>query len=72
MFGDVEDIFQVIAGGVHSLVLMEDGTVYGCGINEKGTVPGEGIEPEGSSDKLTPIKFNNSLIQQHGKVCVFA
>ncbi|KAL3993778.1 Regulator of chromosome condensation (RCC1) repeat family protein [Acanthocheilonema viteae] len=61
-------IVQVVAGGVHSLVLMEDGTVYGCGINEKGTVPGEGIEPEGSSDKLTPIKFNSSLIQRHGKV----
>uniref|UniRef100_A0A0R3RT26 Regulator of chromosome condensation n=1 Tax=Elaeophora elaphi TaxID=1147741 RepID=A0A0R3RT26_9BILA len=61
-------IIQVVAGGVHSLVLMEDGTVYGCGINEKGTVPGEGIEPEGSSDKLTPIKFNDSLIQRHGKI----
>ncbi|EJW84671.1 hypothetical protein WUBG_04417 [Wuchereria bancrofti] len=61
-------IVQVIAGGVHSLVLMEDGTVYGCGINEKGTVPAEGIEPEGSSDKLTPIKFSDSLIQRHGKV----
>ncbi|MCP9261344.1 Regulator of chromosome condensation [Dirofilaria immitis] len=35
-------IIQVVAGGVHSLVLMEDGTVYTCGINEKGTVPGEG------------------------------
>lgn len=50
-------------------MLMEDGTVYGCGINEKGTVPGEGIEPEGSSDKLTQIKFSDSLIQRHGKVC---
>ncbi|VDK75346.1 unnamed protein product [Onchocerca ochengi] len=61
-------IIQVVAGGVHSLVLMEDGTVYGCGINEKGTVPGEGIEPEGSADKLTPIKFNDSLIQRYGKI----
>ncbi|KAM3720040.1 Regulator of chromosome condensation [Dirofilaria immitis] len=61
-------IIQVVAGGVHSLVLMEDGTVYTCGINEKGTVPGEGIEPEGSTDKLTPIKFNDSLIQRHGKI----
>uniref|UniRef100_A0A915PY75 Regulator of chromosome condensation n=1 Tax=Setaria digitata TaxID=48799 RepID=A0A915PY75_9BILA len=61
-------VVQVVAGGVHSLVLMEDGTVYGCGINEKGTVPGEGIEPEGSTDKLTPIKFSGSLIQRHGKV----
>lgn len=57
-----------MAGGVHSLVLMEDGTVFGCGINEKGTVPGEGIEPEGSSDKLTPIKFSDALLQRHGKV----
>ncbi|EJD73936.1 CBR-RAN-3 protein [Loa loa] len=65
-------IVQVIAGGVHSLVLMEDGTVYGCGINEKGTVPGEGIEPEESSDKLTPIKFSDSLIQRHGKVVMLA
>lgn len=61
-------IVQVIAGGVHSLVLMEDGTVYGCGINEKGTMPAEGVEPEGSSDKLAPIKFSDLLIQRHGKV----
>ncbi|VDN06182.1 unnamed protein product [Thelazia callipaeda] len=61
-------ITQVVAGGVHSLVLMEDGTVYGCGINEKGTVPGEGVGQEETIDVLTPIKFNDSLIQQHGKV----
>lgn len=52
-------------------MLLDDGSVYGCGINEKGTIPAEGVEPEGSTDKLTPIKFDSSLVQRHGKVCAF-
>lgn len=59
--------FQVVAGGVHSLILLEDGTVYSCGINEKGTVPADGVEPEGSTDRLTPINFSDE-IRRHGKV----
>ncbi|MFH4975229.1 hypothetical protein AB6A40_001938 [Gnathostoma spinigerum] len=46
---------------------MEDGTVYTCGINEKGTVPGDGVEAEGSTDKLTPIKFDDQICRQ-GKI----
>jgi hypothetical protein len=34
---------QVAAGGVHSVVLTEDGKIYSCGVNEKGTVPVEGL-----------------------------
>uniref|UniRef100_A0A915BI99 Regulator of chromosome condensation n=1 Tax=Parascaris univalens TaxID=6257 RepID=A0A915BI99_PARUN len=60
-------IVQVVAGGVHSLILLEDGTVYSCGINEKGTVPADGVEPEGSTDRLTPINFSDE-IRRHGKL----
>ncbi|VDM38648.1 unnamed protein product [Toxocara canis] len=60
-------IAQVAAGGVHSLVLLEDGTVFSCGINEKGTVPAEGVEAEGSTDRLTPINFSDE-IRRHGKL----
>lgn len=52
---------------MHSVILLEDGSIYTCGINEKGTAPAEGVEAEGSSDHLAPIIFAN-LISQHGKV----
>lgn len=59
-------VAQVAAGGVHSLVLLEDGSIYSCGINEKGTVPAVEVEAEGSTDKLTPIKFTDE-VRRHGK-----
>uniref|UniRef100_A0A915DV37 Regulator of chromosome condensation n=1 Tax=Ditylenchus dipsaci TaxID=166011 RepID=A0A915DV37_9BILA len=52
---------QVAAGGVHSLVLTEEGKIYSCGVNEKGTVPVVGLEPEGTTDCFSEIKFDESL-----------
>ena len=68
---DIEDsrlgARRVAAGGVHSLVLTEDSTVYSCGINEKGTVPVQGLEAEGSTDRFSEIVFAPD-IKQLGKV----
>lgn len=58
---------QVVAGGVHSAVLTDDGQVFMCGINEKGTVPAEGVESEGSTDMFTPVPFSET-IKKEGKV----
>ncbi|KAH7689591.1 CBR-RAN-3 protein, partial [Aphelenchoides avenae] len=64
-------LVQVIAGGVHSLVLSEDGTVYTCGINEKGTVPAKGLAPEETTDKFTEIEFPKQ-IKALGKIVQLA
>lgn len=60
-------IFQVAAGGVHSVVLTSDGKVYSCGINEKGTVPVKGLEAEGVTDTFTEIVFSPEITKL-GKV----
>lgn len=62
--------FKVCAGGVHSVLLTKDGTVYTCGINEKGTVPAVGVDPEESTDEFTKIQFSPE-ISRFGKVNIF-
>ncbi|CAB3405223.1 unnamed protein product [Caenorhabditis bovis] len=62
---------QVVAGGVHSAVLTEDGQVFMCGINEKGTVPAEGVENEGSTDEFSKVPFSDD-IQKEGKIIMIA
>jgi len=61
------EFIQVAAGGVHSLVLTNDGTIYSCGINEKGTVPVLGLAPEETTDQFTQIIFSSEIIKL-GKV----
>ncbi|CAI5441097.1 unnamed protein product [Caenorhabditis angaria] len=62
---------QVVAGGVHSAVLTDDGQVFMCGINEKGTVPAEGVEREGSTDEFAKVPFSEDL-QKEGKIIMIA
>uniref|UniRef100_A0A1I7WJC0 Regulator of chromosome condensation (RCC1) family protein n=1 Tax=Heterorhabditis bacteriophora TaxID=37862 RepID=A0A1I7WJC0_HETBA len=62
-------VVQVVAGGVHSVILTAEGEVFACGINEKGTVPAEGVEPEGSTDEFTRILFSDEIKEQ-GKVSI--
>ena len=53
------DISALAAGGNHSLVLKNDGTVYGTGANGSGQL---GIGPQGSQFVLTPMTdFNSSI-----------
>ncbi|GMS84115.1 hypothetical protein PENTCL1PPCAC_6290 [Pristionchus entomophagus] len=64
-------IMQVVAGGVHSLLLTDDNRIFSCGINEKGTVPAEGVEKEGSTDEFAQIKLADlvhNFADEHGKV----
>lgn len=68
---DEMKIVQVVAGGVHSLLLTEDNRIFSCGINEKGTVPAEGVEMDGSTDEFAEIKLANlvpNFADEHGKV----
>ncbi|GMR36342.1 hypothetical protein PMAYCL1PPCAC_06537, partial [Pristionchus mayeri] len=68
---DEMKISQVVAGGVHSLLLTSDNRIFSCGINEKGTVPAEGVEKEGSTDEFAEIKlayFVPNFADEHGKV----
>ncbi|CAI2340797.1 unnamed protein product [Caenorhabditis sp. 36 PRJEB53466] len=62
---------QVVAGGVHSAVLTDDGQVFMCGINEKGTVPADGVEMEGSTDEFTKVLFSEELTKE-GKIVMLA
>jgi len=66
-FPEGTEFVQVIAGGVHSLVLTITGTVYSCGINEKGTVPVVGLSLEETTDKFTEIAFSSD-INKLGKI----
>ncbi|KAI1727560.1 regulator of chromosome condensation (RCC1) repeat domain-containing protein [Ditylenchus destructor] len=58
---------QVAAGGVHSVILTDDGKVYSCGVNEKGTVPVIGLELEETTDNFTEIAFGPKIAKE-GKV----
>lgn len=66
-FDENQRFIQVCAGGVHSLVLTEDGKIFSCGANEKGVVPVRGIESGDVTDRFTEIEFPPEL-QKHGKV----
>lgn len=66
-FPEGTKFLQVVAGGVHSVVLTTEGIVYSCGINEKGTVPVRGLKPEESTDKFTEIAFSPE-IEKLGKI----
>ncbi|KAF8361618.1 ran-3 [Pristionchus pacificus] len=68
---DEMKIVQVVAGGVHSLLLTDDNRIFSCGINEKGTVPAEGVERDGSTDEFAEIKLADlvpNFADEHGKV----
>ncbi|GMT14591.1 hypothetical protein PFISCL1PPCAC_5888, partial [Pristionchus fissidentatus] len=72
---DEMKIMQVVAGGVHSLILTDDHRIFSCGINEKGTVPAEGVEKEGSTDEFAEIKLADlvpNFIEEHGKVVMLS
>uniref|UniRef100_A0A7E4UQR8 Protein pim1 n=1 Tax=Panagrellus redivivus TaxID=6233 RepID=A0A7E4UQR8_PANRE len=60
-------IRQVVAGGVHTVVLTDDYVVYSCGINEGGTVPVKGLASEETTDELTIIEFPPE-IEKEGRI----
>lgn len=59
---------QACAGGVHTLLLAENGQIYSCGCNEKGVVPVKDLDAGDVTDRFTEIEFSPDL-QKHGKVC---
>ncbi|KAI6184232.1 hypothetical protein M3Y97_00574100 [Aphelenchoides bicaudatus] len=66
-FDEDVQFVQACAGGVHSLLLTKDGTIFGCGVNEKGVVPVKGLENGDVTDEFTAIEFSDE-INRHGKI----
>lgn len=58
---------QACAGGVHSLLLTDNGQLFSCGFNEKGVVPVRGLGAGDITDRFTEIEFSPE-VAQHGRV----
>uniref|UniRef100_A0A914PXN3 OTU domain-containing protein n=1 Tax=Panagrolaimus davidi TaxID=227884 RepID=A0A914PXN3_9BILA len=60
-------ILQVVAGDYHTAILTNKRQVYICGINEGGTVPVKGLAANGTTNKLTVIKFTEE-VKKEGRI----
>uniref|UniRef100_A0A0K0DZN1 Regulator of chromosome condensation n=1 Tax=Strongyloides stercoralis TaxID=6248 RepID=A0A0K0DZN1_STRER len=62
-------VIDIAAGGIHSVVLTDNGDVYSCGISENGTIPIE-ESLNGNVDSvntLTKLHFDDN-IKDYGKI----
>uniref|UniRef100_A0AC35U928 Regulator of chromosome condensation n=1 Tax=Rhabditophanes sp. KR3021 TaxID=114890 RepID=A0AC35U928_9BILA len=57
-----DDIVDVAAGGVHSVMLTSNGDIYSCGINEKGTIPLPGRKDDDSITEFTKLTFSAEIM----------
>ncbi|CEF62644.1 Regulator of chromosome condensation [Strongyloides ratti] len=64
-----ENVIDITAGGVHSVVLTSNGEVYSCGVNENGIIPVDGFfdSTHDSINTFTKLYFNKR-IRDHGKI----
>ncbi|CEF65418.1 Regulator of chromosome condensation [Strongyloides ratti] len=56
-----KDIIDIAAGGVHSVLLTENGDVYSCGINEKGTIPLKDRPDDDCITEFTKIEYDEDV-----------
>jgi regulator of chromosome condensation len=62
---------QVCAGGVHTMILADDGRIWSCGFNDKGTVPTKHAQKDEAVNEMDLIEIPHSL-HRHGKVVLLA
>lgn len=58
---------QVCAGGVHTLVLADDGRIWSCGFNEKGTMPTKNAQLDEDVREMDLVEMPE-ILHRHGKV----
>lgn len=65
-------VIDIAAGGVHSVVLTNNGELYSCGINENGTIPiDDPLNNNCDSINTFTKLFFDEEIKAHGKVSFF-